>query len=88
MPHSSGNPSGKAGCGKHIPAVIVPPGAPRWVTLQLLEETLRVWQPYYKNPLTSEEALGMIMSVSQLNSVLTGGQDHEAVRGIGAGEQS
>ena len=44
----------------------VPPGVPRWVTAELLAETIRVWQPYYSEPLTAEDALAMILSVGQL----------------------
>lgn len=71
-----------------IAPVVVPPGAPRWVTPELLEHTLRIWQPRYKSRLTPEDALGIIMNVSQLNSVLTGGQCREAVCRTRAGEQS
>lgn len=88
MRYPSGIPSAKADRGESSSVVVVPPGAPRWVTPELLEHTLRVWQRYYKNPLTVDDALGMILSASQLNSVLTGGQHHEAVRRVGAGEQS
>lgn len=82
-----GRTSGSAERRELIPAVAVPPGAPRWVTQELFEYTLKIWQPRYNNQLTSEEALGIIMSASQLNSVLTGGEHREEVRRTRAGEQ-
>ena len=36
---------------------IVPAGAPDWITPELVEATIRVWQPYYKDVLTPEEAV-------------------------------
>ena len=47
----------------------VPAGAPRWVTPELLADTLRVWQPYYGN-LTSHDALSIITNVGNLFDVL------------------
>jgi len=50
-------------------ALAVPAGAPRWVTPELLADTLRVWQPYYGN-LTSPDALSIITNVGNLFDVL------------------
>jgi hypothetical protein len=50
-------------------AVPVPAGAPRWVTPELLADTLRVWQPYYGN-LTPQDGLSIILNVSSLFDVL------------------
>lgn len=44
----------------------VPAGAPSWVDAQLIEQTIRVWQPYYAEPLTPEDALAIIQSVGRL----------------------
>ena len=52
-----------------IPALTVPAGAPRWVTPELLADTLRVWQPYYGN-LTPQDGLSIILNVSNLFDVL------------------
>ena len=52
-----------------VPVLAVPAGAPRWVTPELLADTLRVWQPYYGN-LTSQDALTIIMNVGNLFDVL------------------
>ena len=49
--------------------IAVPAGAPRWVTPELLADTLRVWQPYY-GELTSQDALTIIMNVGNLFDVL------------------
>ena len=66
--------------------VQVPAGAPRWVTPELIEHTLRVWQPYYRDPLIPEDALEMIMGVSRIVDVFSGG-DREAIRSPGPREQ-
>jgi hypothetical protein len=52
-----------------VPAFAVPAGAPRWVTPELLADTLRVWQPYYGN-LTSHDALTIILNVGNLFDAL------------------
>lgn len=44
----------------------VPPGAPAWVSCELIEETIRVWQPYYAESLTVDDAVAIIQAVQQL----------------------
>lgn len=61
-------------------AVRVPAGAPAWITPELIEHTLRVWQPYYEEPLIPENAVEIIMNIGRLVEVLSCGADHEAVR--------
>lgn len=98
-PEVSGRPEG--GCGPQtgwagspridVPTcspVVVPAGAPRWVTVELLEQTLRTWQPYYRRRLTVEDALEMILNVGQLHSFWIGGHSREAVRRLGPRQQS
>ena len=51
-------------------AAIVPAGTTAWITVQLIELTLRVWQPYYKAQLTPDEAVPMILGVGRLYEVL------------------
>ena len=46
-----------------------PAGTPRWVTPELLADTLRVWQPYY-GTLTPQDGLSIILNVSNLFDVL------------------
>jgi hypothetical protein len=60
--------------------VAVPAGAPAWVTPELIEHTLRVWQPFYQDQLIPEDALAIIMSVGRLVDVLSGVTHHETVR--------
>jgi hypothetical protein len=49
----------------------VPPAAPVWVDGELLALTIRVWQPYYDAPLTSEDALTMLLGTARLLNVVT-----------------
>jgi hypothetical protein len=65
--HMTATPS--SSIGHDAPSVAVPAGAPRWVTPELLAETLRVWQPYYGN-LTPQDGLSIILNVSNLFDVL------------------
>ncbi len=51
----------------------VPAGAPDWITPQLIEATIRVWQPYYAHVLSPEEAVTMIQNVGRLFSALSSG---------------
>lgn len=43
---------------------------PEWVTPQLLAQTLRVWQPYYDEPLTEADALAIVCNVAGLLDAL------------------
>jgi hypothetical protein len=52
---------------------IVPAGTPDWITAELIEQTIRVWQPYYQAVLTPEEAVTMIQSVGRLYQALSSG---------------
>ncbi len=44
----------------------LPPGAPGWITPELIAETIETWQPYYGEDLTQADALGILESVSSL----------------------
>lgn len=48
----------------------VPPGTPAWITANLIEATIRVWQPFYNEPITSEVAVEMLLRVGQLFGTL------------------
>jgi hypothetical protein len=71
--------------GRHRNAIRIPPmprpnaestclprarAHPAWVTDDLIETTLKVWQPYYDAPLTREDAIDMILATSQLFNAL------------------
>ncbi len=45
---------------------IVPAGTPEWVTAELVEATIRIWQPYYEARLTPDDAVTMILNVGRL----------------------
>ncbi len=64
----------KPDCGNREDAEsIVPAGSPDWITAELIEQTIRVWQPYYQAVLTPEEAVTMIQSVGRLYQALSSG---------------
>lgn len=48
----------------------VPPGAPKWVTSERISDTIRVWQPSYKELLTPDDALEILLNVHALLDVL------------------
>lgn len=59
-------------------------GLPDWITPELIQETLAVWQPQYKERLTQRDAVEILLSVGNLIDLL-GDTDDEAVPGAGAG---
>ena len=69
------------------PSLTVPVGAPQWVTVELIEHTIRVWQPFYQHQLIPNDALEIIRGVAGMVDVLSSGVDHETVRRIGSREQ-
>ncbi len=44
----------------------VPAGCPKWVTVEMIKETIQTWQPYYVTPLKPVDALEMILNVGHL----------------------
>ena len=48
----------------------VPSGAPAWITPELVAQTLKVWQPRYKDQLSAEDAVTILLSASRLFDVL------------------
>ena len=52
---------------------IVPAGTPDWITADLIEATIRVWQPYCDDLLSPEEAVTMILNVGRLYQALSSG---------------
>lgn len=49
----------------------VPAGAPEWVTPELIEHTINVFQPKYNEPLTPELSLEIILNTVHLFDLLT-----------------
>ncbi|MBL8827451.1 MAG: hypothetical protein JNM18_10785 [Planctomycetaceae bacterium] len=70
------------------PPLRIPAGAPAWITLELIEHTIRVWQPFYQKQLIPEDALEIIQGIGRLLKELSHGDDHETVRSPGTGQQS
>lgn len=52
---------------------IVPAGAPDWITAELIERTIAVWQPYYADVISPEEAVTIIIDVGRLFDALSAG---------------
>ena len=67
---------------------IVPAGAPSWVTEELIELTLKTWQPFYSRQLIETDALEMIMGVDQLFGVMSRDKSNEKIRSTGESQQS
>lgn len=44
--------------------------APAWLSEELLQKTMTVWQPFYPNPLTEDDARQIILSVGRLIDVV------------------
>ena len=63
-------------------------GLPKWITPELIADTVHVWQPYYTEPLTANDAIGILMGVGNLFTVLSGSSHHETFRRPGTGQQS
>jgi len=65
----------KSDCKRAVdaPESIVPAGTPDWINSDLIEQTIRVWQPFYQATLTPEEAVTMILNVGCLFEALSSG---------------
>lgn len=44
----------------------VPPGYAEWITSALIAHTLRVWQRFYPDPLTAEDAAEILATAGRL----------------------
>lgn len=51
----------------------IPAGAPPWVTEEDIAETIWVWQPFYEQPLTEDDALEILVNVRSLFDVIVEG---------------
>lgn len=64
-------PRARAARETQVPTVIVPQGAPSWITPELIGHTLRVWNPYYDDSLTVDDAVNILTGVSRLIGALS-----------------
>jgi hypothetical protein len=51
--------------------VAVPSGTPAWITAELLAMTIRMWQPYYAERLSPQDAVTIVQNVGRLFGVLS-----------------
>ena len=51
-------------------AVALPSGTPAWVTPTLLESTIRLWSRRFGAPVSSADAIGILVRVGHLLDVL------------------
>ena len=70
---SRSNPKNDCVTVKDAQPGILPAGTPDWITAELIEQTIRTWQPYYATLLTPEEAVTMIQTVGRLYQALSSG---------------
>ena len=49
----------------------VPAGTPDWITVELIEATVRTWQPYYEAPLTTDDAIEILRNAGLLFDALS-----------------
>ena len=58
--------------GPPVPAepTVLPPGTPAWVTIDLVRLTLKVWQKHYAKPLSTQDAVTIVLNAGQLFGVL------------------
>lgn len=51
--------------------VTLPAGTPEWVTVDLVRLTLKVWQKHYREPLSIQDAVTIVLNAGQLFGVLS-----------------
>lgn len=51
--------------------IAIPPGTPAWITADLIRLTLKVWQRHYKEPLSIQDAVTIVLNAGQLFGVLS-----------------
>lgn len=52
-------------------SITVPAGTPDWITSELIEATVRTWQPYYTTLLTTDDAIEIIRNAGLLCDALS-----------------
>lgn len=53
-----------------IEPLTLPPGTPAWITVELVRLTLKVWQKHYAKPLSTQDAVTIVLNAGQLFGVL------------------
>ena len=53
-------------------------GLPSWITPSLIRRTLDVWQPYYSQTLTQDDAVSILQNTRRLISILEPAHDRQA----------
>lgn len=51
-------------------SIPLPAGTPAWISSELVEQTLKVWQPRYSEPLSVEDAISILTGASGLMRTL------------------
>lgn len=63
----------EGGVGRESPQESLPSGTPEWITPELVEATIRVWQPFYgKAQLSPADAVQILVGTGRLLAVLDG----------------
>jgi hypothetical protein len=65
-------------------SMILPAGSPAWITADLVDYTIRVWQPFYKQPVTVDEAIAIIEGAGRLLRILA---REDRVEGVADGQR-
>ena len=51
-------------------AQLPPADTPPWITADLIAHTIKTWQPFYRQPLTREDAVEILVTVGNLVDAL------------------
>lgn len=60
------NPSDTTAPAEHV---VLPAGTPAWVTVDLVLLTLKVWRKHYREALSVEDAVTIVLNAGRLFSV-------------------
>ena len=52
--------------GRAVADIVVPAGAPDWITADLIADTLDTWQPHFPEALTVDDALEILLDAARL----------------------
>jgi hypothetical protein len=54
-----------------LPEIRLDMGWPKWITTEMITDTIQTWQPYSQTVLTAEDAVQMLVQVRRLNEALS-----------------